>query len=376
MRVLHFYKAYAPDSFGGTETVIGDLARCTAPYGIETEVLSLSRFPKRNALEIEGHWAHKAHLDFEFASTGFSFSAFSTFARMAKDFDLIHYHFPWPLMDVAHFLARVQTPTLVTYHSDIVRQKHLLTLYRPLMHRFLDAVTAIVATSPNYARSSATLQRYRDKVTVIPIGARDVAKGPFPPEAAAAWRRRLGERFFVFVGALRYYKGLLFLLDAAERTGYPVVIAGKGELAAELEQHVRRRRLSNVHLLGEVSEADKAMLLHLGYAFTFPSHLRSEAFGVALLEAAEFSRPMISCDLGTGTSYVNIDGETGLVVPPADSAALAAAMQRLWDDPDLAARMGGRARQRYEELFTAEVMGAAYAALYRRLVEAAAAARS
>ena len=202
-----------------------------------------------------------------------------------------------------------------------------------------------------------------------------MAKGPFPPEAAAAWRRRLGERFFVFVGALRYYKGLLFLLDAAERTGYPVVIAGKGELAAELEQQVRRRRLSNVHLLGEVSEADKAMLLHLGYAFTFPSHLRSEAFGVALLEAAEFSRPMISCDLGTGTSYVNIDGETGLVVPPADSAALAAAMQRLWDDPDLAARMGGRARQRYEELFTADVMGAAYAALYRRLVEAAAAAR-
>jgi rhamnosyl/mannosyltransferase len=152
-----------------------------------------------------------------------------------------------------------------------------------------------------------------------------------------------------------------------------VAIAGKGELSADLAEQVRRRSLGNVHLLGEVPETEKAALLESAYAFVFPSHLRSEAFGVALLEAAAFGRPLISCEIGTGTSYVNADGETGIVIPPADPGALAAAMTRLWEDRELAARLGSSAQRRYERLFTVDLMGASYASLYRRLMEQAAA---
>ena len=368
MRVLHFFKTYAPDSFGGMQSVIATIARSTAPFGIETEVLSLSAEPERNTVFIDGHWARKARLELDVASTGLSLSALGAFARLARQADLVHYHFPWPMMDVAHFATRIDRPSVLTYHSDIVRQRLLLTLYRPLMHRFLDAVTAIVATSPEYLASSPVLQRYRDKVSIIPIGAHDARVPPPDPARLAFWRDRLPPRFFAFVGALRYYKGLDFLLDAAERTGYPVAIVGRGELSETLARAVRQRKLTQVHLLGELSEADKAIVLGLCYGFAFPSHLRSEAFGVALLEAAQFARPLISCELATGTSYVNRDGETGIVVPRADPAALAGAMQRLWDDPALAARFGAAARERYEKLFTAEAMGAAYAGLYRRLV--------
>jgi rhamnosyl/mannosyltransferase len=105
----------------------------------------------------------------------------------------------------------------------------------------------------------------------------------------------------------------------------------------------------------------------------FPSHLRSEAFGVALLEAARAGKPMISCEIGTGTSYVNIDQLTGLTVPPADATALASAMTAIWNNPDLAARMGHAARERYLELFTAKAMGQSYAALYRELATSKAA---
>jgi len=101
----------------------------------------------------------------------------------------------------------------------------------------------------------------------------------------------------------------------------------------------------------------------------FPSHLRSEAFGVTLLEGAMHARPLISSEIGTGSSYVNIDGETGIVVPPADPAALRAAMRRLQDDPALAAQMGARARARFESLFTAQQMGEAYLALYRKVLD-------
>ncbi|MEW9834484.1 glycosyltransferase [Mesorhizobium marinum] len=368
MRVLHFYKTYYPDSFGGAETAINDIARSTARYGVESEVLSLSRTPAESTMRIDGHWARKARLHLEVASTGLSLSVLGEFARMATGFDIIHYHFPWPMMDVAHFLAGIRSATVVTYHSDIVRQKRLLALYKPLMYRFLDGIDHIVATSPNYLQSSAVLQRFREKVSVIPLCVRPVSRAPTLAAAADGWRRRLGGRFFLFLGALRYYKGLPYLIDAAARTGYPVAIAGDGEMASYLEREVRRRRLANVHLLGAQTEDEKHALLEACHAFVFPSHLRSEAFGIALLEAAEFGRPLISCEIGTGTSYVNVDGETGRVVPPADPEALAAAMTELWHDEELAADMGMRARQRYHAHFTVEVAGEAYASLYRRLL--------
>jgi rhamnosyl/mannosyltransferase len=368
MRVLHFYKTFAPDSFGGAQSVIRDIARGTEPFGIETQVLSLSRSPDSNSVHVDGVWARKARLHLELASTGLSLSVLSVFKEMAQDADLIHYHFPWPMMDVIHFLSRTDKPAVVTYHSDIVKQRWLKAAYGPLMHRFLDSVEGIIATSPNYLETSAVLGRHRDKVTVIPIGTGDIARRELPEAKRAYWREKLGPRFFVFVGALRYYKGLDFLLEAAAETGFPVAIIGAGRRSQQLARTIAARKLDNVHLLGEVSEDEKALLLDMAFGFVFPSHLRSEAFGVALLEAAASRLPLITCEIGTGTSYVNRAGETGLVVRPADPMTLAAAMRRLWADPVMARRMGDNARRRYEALFTARQMGAAHAALYARVL--------
>ena len=368
IRVLHFYKTYLPDTYGGIEQVISQIARGTERHGVVTQVLSLSSRPIENSVMIGSHLAKKAKLDVQIASTGMSFSVFGAFARMARDADIVHYHFPWPVMDLAHLAQRVRKPSVVTYHSDIVRQQRVLPLYRPLMHAFLDRVTRIVATSPNYLATSATLGRYAEKVDIIPIGIED--RKASAPGLVDKWRDRLGPAFFLFVGHARYYKGLDFLIEAAAMTGFPVAIAGVGELADKLAATVGARKLDNIHLLGEVSDDDKLALLDACLGFVFPSHLRSEAFGVALLEAARAGRPMISCELGTGTSFVNVDGETGIVIAPADAEALAAAMRRLWDDRTRARELGDMARQRYERLFTADTMGAAYAALYDRLLQA------
>ena len=119
--------------------------------------------------------------------------------------------------------------------------------------------------------------------------------------------------------------------------------------------------------LGALDDADKVALLTLSYALSFPSHLRSEAFGISLLEGAMYGKPMISCEIGTGTTYINIDGDTGIVVPPSDPQALRAAMQRLWENPEMARQMGRRAEMRYHELFTAEKMATNYLSLYESL---------
>jgi rhamnosyl/mannosyltransferase len=167
---------------------------------------------------------------------------------------------------------------------------------------------------------------------------------------------------------LRYYKGLHILLDAVEKLDYPVVIVGAGPIEQELKEHAARLGLKHVQFVGALDDADKVALLKLCYAVAFPSHLRSEAFGISLLEGAMFGKPMISSEIGTGTTYINIDGQTGLVVPPSDPQALGQAMRTLWDNPQLAAQMGRRAAERYQALFTSEQMAASYTALYQELV--------
>jgi len=369
MRVLHFYKTYQSESYGGIEQTIYQLCKCSSASGVESEVLTLSDAPDPAELMYEGHKVHRVKLDLQIASTGFSLSALKRFAQLAAEVDIVHYHFPWPFMDLAHFVTRMNKPSVVTYHSDIVRYKTLLQLYRPLMHRFLSSVDAIVATSPNYLQTSSVLAGYKDKTQVIPIGL-DKNNYPTPStERMEKWQKQIGGRFFLFVGAIRYYKGLHILLDAARGTDYPIVIVGAGPIEQELKQRVQEQGLRNVIFLGIVDDEDKVALLQLCYAIVFPSHLRSEAFGISLLEGAMYGKPMISSEIGTGTSYINNHRETGLVVPPSDPDAFRLAMQQLWDDPELARTMGARAQARYQKLFTARVMGEGYASLYRDVLQ-------
>ncbi len=364
MRVLHFFKTYYPDSFGGVERTIHAIAKGCRMKGIESDVLSLSRQPAENTVLFAGNMAYKAKLDFEVASTGFSTEAFGMFRQLAAKADIIHYHFPWPFMDLVHLAQRPKKPSIVTYHSDVVKQKLLLKAYQPLMHGFLSSVDKIVATSDNYVATSTVLQRYRNKVEVIPLGL-DEADYPRAPDAIKqAWQARFPRPFFLFVGVLRYYKGLQYLLDAAEDLPADIVIMGNGPMEAELKAQATRQHLTNVHFLESRSDLDKAALLELCTAFVFPSHLRSEAFGLSLIEASMFGKAMISCEIGTGTSFTNLDGDTGLVVPPADASALSEALRRLLIDTALVQRFGEGSRARYLSNLTAGQMSSSYASLY------------
>jgi len=371
MRILHFYKTSFPDTIGGVEQVINQIARGANKFGVKTDVLSLTADRIAPTLEIDGYLAHRARLDLQIASTGFSLSAFKRFALLAKQADVVHYHFPWPFMDVVHFATRVKKPTVVTYHSDIIRQKSLLKLYRPLQSRFLASVDRIVATSPNYLASSGVLERFAAKVDVIPIGLDKSTYSAAPAERVEYWRNQLGSKFYLFVGAIRYYKGLHILLEAAKGTTYPIVIVGAGPIERELKQQAARLELTNIHFLGHLPDTDKFALLQLCYAVVFPSHLRSEAFGVTLLEGAMYGKPLISSEIGTGTTFINTEDVTGLVVPPSEPVALRQAMTYLWDHPEVAASMGRRAEERYWRYFTADQMVKSYLKLYAGLINAA-----
>lgn len=368
IKVLHVYKTYYPETMGGIEQVIFQLADGGLAYGIESEVLFLSLRGSARGEQVGRHLAHRSRLDWHVASTSFSLSVFKDLAELAAKADIVHYHFPWPFMDVMHFVTRLKKPTVVSYHSDIIKQKYLLEIYRPLMSRFLSSVTQIVASSPNYLKTSQVLQTFSDKVTVIPYGLDPVTYPQPTPERLEFWRALAGEKFFLFLGVLRYYKGLHILLEALAEHHYPVIIAGAGPIEQELKEQALRLGLRNVHFVGQVTDEDKAALFQLCYAVTFPSHLRSEAFGISLLEGAMYGKPLISSEIGSGTTYINIDQETGLVVPPSDPIALGQALTTLWESPQLAVKLGLQARLRFEKYFTAERMNEDYSKLYSSIL--------
>ncbi|WP_407278718.1 glycosyltransferase [Aromatoleum evansii] len=372
MKVLHVYRTYFPDPPGGLQEAIRQICLSVQPFGIENTIFTLSpdsipaliARPEARVVR-ERSWAAPASCDLG------GVAAFARFRRLAREADVIHYLFPWPFADLLHRIAPAGKPSVLTYISDIVRQQWMSKLYSPLMWKTLRDMQAIVANAPAYAQTSPVLSNpaLRDRVRVIPLGI-DERSCPQRGDDAIMGRLRLAEEepFFLFVGVLRYYKGLHSLVQAAGNVGAKIVIAGSGPEGRSLRSLVASIGARNVIFAGQVSDGEKVALIRRCRALVLPSHLRSEAYGMVLVEAAMFGRPMISCELGTGTSFVNTNGETGFVVDPGCADALAAAMNRLIADEGLATRMGVAARARYERLFSGEALGREYAALFREVV--------
>lgn len=370
MRVLHVYKSYHPDTFGGIEQVIFQLARALRALGVESRILTLSPDPSPAVLQRPEGEVHRFKATAQIASNPLSLSAVAGFGKHVEWADVVHYQFPWPFADLLHLLHGRKRPSLVTYQSDIVRQKYWLQAYRPLMRRFLGSMDAVVATSPNYLASSPVLGELNRSVDIVPNGIDEQVMPAVDAATVEHWRRRFGTEFFLFVGVLRYYKGIHVLLEAARQVNRPVVVAGDGPEFQALKATAASLSLDHVHFVGEIPDRDKVALYTLAYAFVFPSNLRSEAFGMSLAEASLFGKPMITCEIGTGTSFVNQDGVTGWTVPPDDPAALAAAMRRMVEEPANVLRMGQAARLRFESLFTGQTMAAAYLNIYQRIIDA------
>ncbi|RQR58336.1 glycosyltransferase [Burkholderia sp. Bp9125] len=370
MNVVHVYRTYFPDPPGGLQEAIRQIALATRRYGVEPRIFALSPTPEPACIERdEGRvvrarsWAAPASCDLG------GVGALLRYRELVDWADVVHFHFPWPFADVLHLLGRTRKPAVMTYHSDIVRQKLLGAVYGPLMRRTLKTMSAVVATSPTYAQTSPVLTSdvSTQQLRTIPLGIADYRDAPrritldcARPELAAL----AGKPFLLALGVLRYYKGFHTLIDAAARIGAPIVIAGSGPEQASLHAQAERLGARNVVFAGQVTDDEKIALLAGCRALALPSHLRSEAFGMVLVEAQMFGKPTVCCEVGSGTSYVNEDGVTGYVVTPERPEALADAVGRLLADDALAARMGDAARARYERLFSGDALGQAYGALY------------
>jgi glycosyltransferase involved in cell wall biosynthesis len=369
MRVLHVYKDYPP-VIGGIENHLRLLAEHQARRGLDVTVLVTSRGPATTESRENGVRVIRAARWGEILSTPVSPRLVSWLPRLPAD--MTHLHFPYPLADVGHLLFGRARATVVTYHSDIVRQRIAGWAYRPLVARLLDRADRVIATSPAYRESSPALRRVREKCAIVPMGVETAAWAARP--GVDEIRRRFPGPIVLFVGRLRYYKGLEYLIEAMQDVPATLLVGGDGRLRARLEAQARASRASGrVTFLGDVPQDRLASYYAAADVVVLPSSQRSEAYGMVLVEAMACGTPVISTELATGTSFVNRSGETGLVVPPRDPRALAEAIRSCLGDPAALRRMGDEGRRRVRAEFEAGTMVDRVLSVYE---EALAGARS
>lgn len=358
LRVLQVGKFYPPHH-GGIETHLQVLCNQLRDR-VELEVVVANDGREEVVEQVDG--VEVTRLGTTLSLAGAPVCAGMVRRIRESDADIVHLHLPNPAAVLAYLASGHRGRLVVSYHSDVVRQRFLDTAFRPFLKRLLDRCDAIVAATPNYIESSPVLTAYRDRCRVIPYGIPIDSFLRRDPQADAI-RERFGSRLVVSVGRLVYYKGFESLIDAMRQVRGHLLIVGDGPLRDTLQLQAGRLRVADrVTFLGKVPDA--APYYHAADVFVLASVARSEAFGIVQLEAMACGKPVVNTDLDSGVPFVSRHGESGLTVPPADPPALARAINRLLDDADLRVRYGRVAQDRVQEEFSQEAMAQRFLHLY------------
>jgi len=367
MKVVQVNKLYYP-FIGGVEKHVQDVAESLLGK-VDVEVLVANTSHRRVTEAVNGVPVTRVPSWGIIRSAPVAPGFYRAFKRMPAD--IYHLHFPNPFGEAAYLAAGSPGKLIVTYHSDVVRQRTLLRVYGPIVKQLLKRADAIMVSSPNMIKTSPWLQPVKDKCVVVPFG---IDAGPFRltdevSAKAAAIRQKYGSPLILFVGRLIYYKGLDYLLDAMKGVDAQLLIVGNGVLEAELREQAKTLGIaSRVHFVGRATDAELPAYYHACDLFVLPSVANSEAFGFVQLEAHACGKPVVSTNLPTGVPYANLDGVTGLIVPPKDSVALAEAIDRLLRDDTLRQKLGAQAKTRVETEFSREALAKSVLEIYNSLL--------
>jgi glycosyltransferase involved in cell wall biosynthesis len=287
--------------------------------------------------------------------------------------DILHLQTPNPTMILGLCLARPKLPLVITYQSDIVRQRILKHFHRPFEHHVFKNAQMILPTSPKYPGGSKVLQQYPDKLRVLPMGT-DLSNYATPTaevrQRVAAFREQFPGPIWVSCGRLVYYKGLHIGIRALARVPGTYVIVGVGPLKASLQKLAQKLGVADrVVFFGQATPDDLTALYNAARAFWFPSTYRSEAFGLVQSEAMASGCPVINTSIPhSGVDWVSQHDLSGLTVPPHDVDAFALAANRLASDDVLHARLSAGARLRATAEFDRTVMANRSLNLYREAI--------
>lgn len=377
MKVLQLGKFYP--ILGGVEKVMWDLTRGLGEEGVKVDMLCAVKpgcgIEQKELILPLGENARVICVPAirNVAATMISPAMCKKLREMIKDaqktgepYDIIHVHHPDPMAALALRLSGWKGKVVLHYHSDILKQKGLMKLYRPLQDWLLKRADKIVGTTPVYIAESPYLKDYQHKATYLPIGIE-----PLVPDTAKESEIRdrfSGKKIIWSLGRLVGYKGFEYLVEAMAHLGegYVLAIGGDGPLLSELQHKAEDCGVAGrVHFLGRLSDEDRAAWFAACDVFALSSIWRTEAFAIVQIEAMSLGKPVVSTRIpGSGVAWVNKDYESGLTVPVCNPEALADAIEKVCSN---ATFYSAGARKRFDEMFTFRKMISGCLEIYRSI---------
>jgi len=368
LRITHLGKFYPPVR-GGIERVLQTLCEGERQRGIDSRALVVGTSRETIHELVDGVPVTRAASWLRVGSVWFAPSLIGLLRRVETDILVLHE--PNPMALLAFALARPSHRLAIWYHSEVLRSRWRYKLiYEPFLRPAFLRASSIVVSSPALPEHAQALTAHASRCEVIPFGL-DVQLAPAPGghPAVATVRARWAGPIALFVGRLVPYKGVECLLRALTESDVAAVIVGDGPLRESLEELATSLGVdSRTFFLGAVDDGELSAWYGACDMFVLPSVTRAEAFGLVQLEAMARGKPVISTRIETGVPWVNIDGYTGLTVPPSNSGALASALRTLAGDAALRRRMGANARDRFTMEFTAESMIDRTVGMYERIM--------
>jgi glycosyltransferase involved in cell wall biosynthesis len=373
LRILHAYKIYRPDIDGGIPAVMSSLAQASDMHTSHS-ILAARRFGTARHYTLDGVAVEAVASLGTLFSTPLAPGYIPAFMRRARSSDIVIHHAPLPLNDAAILLGLPDDVALVVYwHADILGYPLLKRLVAPLIRRVLARADRIVVSGQPMIEHSEFLKPHAEKCAVLPYGMdldywRALDSGE---RAIAEQMRRDRPRHIVALGRLIGYKGYDVLIRAMQGIEGHATIIGEGPLLWELQQLATRLGVSDrIHFSGRLPRNEIRRLFHSAQAFAFPSVTDAEAFGIVQIEAMASGLPIVNTSLSTTVPLVARHDHEALTVPPNDPQALSQALNRIFDDHALHARLGTAGRKRATSEFGQSVFRARMADIYQDALRA------
>lgn len=371
MKITQLFKIYWPDNGGGIATVMESIAKAFTGCRQEIVVCQNSRHKKSSDDTYNGIKVHRSSQLFDFASTPFSIDFLREVKKRTRHSDIVIYHFPYPMIDLAVLLGLCSGKLVVWWHCDYEKYKALAPLYRPLVRHTLKKADLILVSSKGNIIHSKDLKPFQKKCRVIPfcVSEECLKRGR---EYAGRPAEKKETVNILFIGRMVWYKGCDILLKAfagMKNKNCRLVLVGGGPLENEWKELADQLKLENVEFTGMVSEEEKMLRIEECDFLVLPSTSKAEAFAIVQIEAMAFGKPVINTKLPSGVPYVSIDGVTGRTVSPGSIEELTTAMDELAGDEELRKKLGANALERVEKEYTCEVMRKRYKKVFRELNE-------
>ena len=366
MKALMLTREYPPHIYGGAGVVVDQLTQALSKrMAVEVRCFG-TREPSTGPVTVRGYtpWDRvKADKDGKplFAPALETLSINLAMARDGVDADVVHAHTWYADMGGLWIRTLHRIPFVVTLHSmeplrpwkaDQLGSGYLLSSW--IEKTAVESADRVIAVS---AKMRDDILEHFDadpkKVVVIHNG---IDPERFVRVDASDHLERLGVKkpYVLFVGRITDQKGIFHLLDAAPKLppGVQVVLCASAPDTPEIEERLRRRlpEHPNVKWIFEMAPLDVVKQLY-SHASVFVCPSVYEPFGIINLEAMACETPVVASAVG-GILEVVVDGETGFLVPPANSDALATSIRKVLDDPARARAMGRAGRKRVEDKFS------------------------